>query len=62
MAERNITAEALECIERKHFDVCNILLSAKHVLAQCDDSHTGTAVDVLISRAGAIADAPSSRI
>ncbi len=56
MANSNITPEALHDIERKLFDVCQILLSAKHVLARCDDSHTQTAVDVLISRAGAIAD------
>ena len=56
MTNRNISPEALERIERKLFDVCSILLSAKHVLAHCDDSHTATAVDVLISRAGAIAD------
>ena len=56
MSDKTVTPEAFERIERKLLDVCSILLSAKHVLAHCDDSHTATAVNVLISRAGAIAD------
>lgn len=56
MSDRNLAPEALDRIERKLFDVCQVLLSAKHVLARCDDSHTQIAVDVLVSRAGAIAD------
>lgn len=56
MTDRNVTPEAIERIERKLLDVCSILLSTKYILAHCDDSHTANAVDVLISRAGAIAD------
>jgi len=56
MTERTVTPETLESIEKKLIDVCSILLSAKYVLECCDDGHTATAINVLVSRAGAVVD------